>query len=75
MLRIDWLVGKCFNIVSKGLLDSFACMVLNADDIQGIVLKFLFNKPVKFPLMFEFTINALIISNYSAGKGWQREFL
>ena len=60
MLRIDWFVGKSFHMISNGLFNSFAGLILNTNHKQGIILVFLFYKPIEFPLMFKLAVNTLI---------------
>ena len=60
MFSIDWFIGKGLDVVSEGLLDTFAFMILYANNEQRIVLEFLFYQTVKFPIMLNLTINARV---------------
>ena len=56
MFCVKRLVGKSLYIIRKSLLNTFAVMVLNADNVKGILLQFLLDKLVEFAVVFNLTV-------------------
>ena len=56
MFSVNRLVGKSLYIIRKSLLNTFAVMVLNADNVKGILLQFLLDKLVEFAIVLNLTV-------------------